>query len=175
MLGALLEHRVRDAGVVINDPEAVRILSGKKKGQRVRLDVGGKSGVIGAEPLGLEAELVSTSDGRFVLEDRHSHQAATGEQVDMGPCAVIQSEGVTILLTGRKTPPFDLGQWRSQGIHPERFFTINVKAAVAHRRAYDPIARASYTMDTPGPCEGDLRRLPYRHVSRPIYPLDENA
>jgi microcystin degradation protein MlrC len=175
VLRALLEHHVRDAGVIINDPEAVRLVSGKKRGEKVRLSVGGKSGAIGADPLELEGQLVSRSDGRFTLEDRHSHQAATGERVDMGPCAVLRSAGVTVLLTSRKTAPFDLAQWRSQGIDPEKLFAINVKAAVAHRQAYDPIARASYTLDTPGPCEGDLRRLPYRHVKRPIYPLDETA
>jgi len=58
----------------------------------------------------------------------------------MGPCAVIRAGGVTLLLTSRKTPPFDLGQYRSQGIDPEKFSFIGVKAAVAHRRAYDPIA-----------------------------------
>jgi microcystin degradation protein MlrC len=79
---------------------------------------------------------------------------------------------VQILLTSRKTPPFDLGQWRSQGIQPEGLFAINVKAAVAHRQAYNPIAKASYMVDTPGPCAENLRRLPYRHIRRPIYPLD---
>lgn len=67
----------------------------------------------------------------------------------------------------------DLAMWRSQGINPEDFFAINVKAAVAHRQAYDPIATASYTLNTPGPCATDLRLLPYRRLNRPVYPLDE--
>ena len=49
---------------------------------------------------------------------------------------------------------------------------IGVKAAAAHRQAYDPIASASYTVDTPGPCTENLKRLLYRRVKRPIYPLD---
>jgi microcystin degradation protein MlrC len=67
-----------------------------------------------------------------------------GINVDMGPCAVVRVEGVIILLTSRKTPSFDLGQLRSQGIEPTSLSVIGVKAAVAHRRAYDPIAVASY-------------------------------
>ncbi len=50
---------------------------------------------------------------------------------------------------------------------------IGVKAAVAHRRAYDPIAKPSYTVDTPGACSSNLRALPYRHIRRPVFPLDE--
>lgn len=78
-----------------------------------------------------------------------------------------------MLLTSRRAPPSDLAQWRSQGIDPEDLFVIAVKAATEHRRAYGPIARASYVLDLPGPCAENLRRLPFENVSRPIYPLDE--
>jgi len=47
-----------------------------------------------------------------------------------------------------------------------------VKAAVAHRRAYDPIAARMLWVDTPGPCTSNLRSLPYRRIHRPIFPLD---
>ncbi len=95
-----------------------------------------------------------------------------GSRIDMGPCAVVRHGGITLLLTSRKTPPFDLGQWRSQGVAPEQLGIINVKAAVAHRRAYDKIMRASYTVATPGPCSSQLTALPYRRIRRPIFPLD---
>jgi microcystin degradation protein MlrC len=85
----------------------------------------------------------------------------------------VRHAGIRILLTSRKTPPFDLGQWRSQGVNPEELSVIGVKAAVAHRRAYDPIAHASYTVDTPGPCSSNLRGFPFRHVRRPVFPLDD--
>jgi len=49
---------------------------------------------------------------------------------------------------------------------------VAVKAAVAHRQAYDPIATKSYVLNTPGPCTADLTTLPFKHVKRPIYPLD---
>ena len=95
--------------------------------------------------------------------------------IAMGPCAVVRSAGVTILLTSRKTPPFDLGQYRSQGIEPRDFALIGVKAAVAHRQAYDPIAKAEHFVDTPGPCSSNLRTFPYRRLRRPVYPLDPIA
>ena len=70
-----------------------------------------------------------------------------------------------ILLTSRKTPPFDLGQWRSQGIDPAQLKVIVVKAAVAHRQAYDPITARSITVDTPGPCRSDLTQFDYKHAT----------
>ncbi|HWE64823.1 MAG TPA: MlrC C-terminal domain-containing protein [Chloroflexota bacterium] len=173
VLAALLDHGVPNAGVVINDPIAVETLRAHDRGARLTISVGGRSGVVGAAPLTLAVELVSTSDGRFVLEDRHSHLASMyGERIDMGRCAVVRCADVQILLTSRRMPPFDLGQWRSQGIEPERLFAIGVKAAVAHRRAYDPIAAMSFLLESPGPCASDLRTLPFRQVRRPIFPLD---
>jgi microcystin degradation protein MlrC len=90
----------------------------------------------------------------------------------MGPSAVVRHRGITILLTSRRTPPNDLGQWRSMGVDPERLAIIAIKAGVAHRRAYDPIAAASFNVATPGPCASDPATLPYRRVRRPIFPLD---
>jgi microcystin degradation protein MlrC len=176
ILRALLRRRVENAGVIINDPATVDALDEVAIGSPARLMVGGKGSPLDEGPVEIEAMLVSRSDGRFTLEDRNSHLAAMqGVNVEMGSCAVIRVAGVTVLLTSRKTPPFDLGQWRSQGIEPSALSIIGVKAAVAHRRAYDPIAAASYWVRTPGPCASDLRALPYRRVRRPIFPLDEPA
>jgi microcystin degradation protein MlrC len=173
VLRTLVEHGVPEAGVIINDPQTVEILEDARSGEHRVVGIGGKSGEIVAEPLPLEVEIVSNSDGLFVPEDDRSLPAyVAGEQVDMGPCAVVRHGGVTILLTSRRTPPFDLAQWRSQGVDPEDLFVIVLKAAIEHRRAYDPIARASYTVDLPGPCAQNLRRLPFKRVSRPVYPLD---
>ncbi len=173
VLRGLLEHSVESAAVVINDPAAVAVLSSKRKGEFTTLSIGGKGSSLYQGPVGLNVELLSMSDGRFELEDIQSHLASMfGTHIDMGPCAVVRHKGICTLLTSRKTPPFDLGQLRSQGIEPAGLFVIGVKAAVAHRRAYDPIARASYTVDTPGPCSSNLKSFPYRKVHRPIYPLD---
>jgi len=50
---------------------------------------------------------------------------------------------------------------------------IGVKAAVAHRRAYDPIMGATFFVDTPGPCRSDLTSFPWKHLRRPVWPLDD--
>jgi microcystin degradation protein MlrC len=173
VLRALIEHQIDRAVVVINDPESVAMVSRLQPGAATRLKIGGKASQLGGQPLDLGVVLESTSDGRFELEDRNSHLASMcGVHINMGPCAVVRHAGIRILLTSRKTPPFDLGQLRSQGIIPEQQQVIGVKAAVAHRRAYDKIAKASYTVDTPGPCSSNLKLFPFQKLRRPIYPLD---
>lgn len=173
LLRALLEHPARSALVVLNDPAAVASLGGLALGEHRALALGGHGSRLDPGPVRLEVSLLSRSDGRFRLEDPQSHLASmTGMHVDMGHCAVVRSGAITLLLTSRKTPPFDLGQLRSQGLEPTSFDILAVKAAVAHRRAYDPIATAHYTVDTPGPCTTDLTRLPYARIRRPVFPLD---
>lgn len=175
ILRALLQHGAPNSGVILNDPESVARLAGLRPGATVTLALGGKGWRGDLGPVTLPLEFVSCSDGNFQLEDRNSHlAAATGIHVAMGPCATVRHRGITILLTSRKTPPFDLGQWRSQDIAPEAFDLIGVKAAVAHRRAYDPIAAGSFTVATRGPCASDLSALPYRRLRRPIFPLDSD-
>jgi microcystin degradation protein MlrC len=173
ILRAFLAHGLEGAAVVINDPASVGALAGTALGARASVAIGGWATPADPGPLTLDVELLGRSDGRFTLEDRNSHLASIqGIHADMGPCATVRVGGVTILLTSRKTPPFDLGQLRSQGIAPEALRFAGIKAAVAHRRAWEPIAAGSYRVRTPGACPSDLQRLTYRQIRRPIYPLD---
>ena len=173
VLRALIENDIPNSAVVINDPDSVSRLQSVGIGTRITLSVGGKGSRLTDGPLELETELSSRTDGKFDLEDRNSHLASmAGVHIDMGPCAVVRHQGIRILLTSRKTPPFDLGQFRSQNIVPEELSVIGIKAAVAHRRAYDRIAKHSYTVSTPGPCGSDLRTFPWNRIRRPVFPLD---
>jgi len=172
VMRALLKYDVAGAGVVIVDAAAVAALQSVAIGGRLTIDIGGKGSRLDPGPVRLEVELVSRSDGRFELEDLKSQIVVLGRIIDMGPAAVVRHRGLTILLTSVRLAPMDLGQWRSQGINPEDLTVIGIKAAVGHRRAYDKIAAASFTVSTSGPCTSDLSRLPYQRLRRPVFPLD---
>lgn len=174
LLRALISWRIPNCAVCIADAEAVAQAKSIPNGQRITLSIGGKGSRLDAGPLSLEVEVLSHSNGKFELEDKQSHLASMcGDSFEMGACAVVRHKEVTILLTSVKTPPFDLGQWHSQGLEPKSFAFIGVKAAVAHRRAYDPIAAKMLWVDTAGPCSSNLLGLPFKKIQRPIYPLDE--
>jgi microcystin degradation protein MlrC len=172
VMRALLKHDVPDAGLVITDAEAVAALKDVPIGGRKTLAVGGKGSRLDLGPVTLEVELVSRSGGSFDLEDIKSQMVVLGRTIHMGPSAVVRHKGLTILLISKRVAPMDLGMWRSQGIDPEKLAAIGIKAAVGHRRAYDPIAASSFTVATRGPCTSDLTRLPYKNIRRPVYPLD---
>lgn len=174
LLRALLKRPIFRSGLILNDPAAVQALQSISPGETISLQIGGRGSSLDPGPVDLCVTLQSRSDGCFELEDRLSHLASMhGAKITMGPCAVVRHGDITLLLTSKKTPPFDLAQWRSQGLDPRSFEVITIKGAVAHRRAYDPITASSFTVATPGPCSSDLRSLLYRKIRRPIYPLDQ--
>jgi microcystin degradation protein MlrC len=173
VMRALLKYDVQGAGVALADPQSVAALQNIPIGGKVTLPIGGKGSPLDPGPVTLEVELISRSDGVFELEDKNSHLVGSlGKIIHMGPCAVVKHKGLTILLTSKALPPFDLGQWRSQGINPEDLSMIGVKAAVGHRVAYGKIAAGEYTVSTSGPCTSDITRLPYTKLRRPVFPLD---
>ena len=169
LLRAMIENKLESAAVCICDPAAVIQLSTIEPGGPIKLEIGGKGSRFDEGPLSLEAELLSRSDGHFELEDKRSHLASmSGDRFEMGPCAVVRCGGITILLTTERTPPFDLGQWRSQGIDPADLKYIGITAAVAHRQGYAPITAREIAVDTPGPCSSDLSQFDFRHCKSSV-------
>ena len=136
VLHSLVKERLGDAVVIICDPAAVAQLREQHPGDAdVALTIG--RGPL-EEPL--PVRLLSESDGGFALENPLSPLAAMvgAKSVEMGPCAVVlhAASGVRILLTSLKTPPFDLGVLRSQGIQPEQCDVIGTDTSIIERRPH---------------------------------------
>lgn len=173
-LQAMLTLEVEEGTIVLTDPEAVTLCWAAGQGSELTLAVGGKTDQWHGKPLTVTGIIRTLSSGTFECELPDNHFAAFyGHTIQMGRTAWLRSGGVNIILTERKTPPFDLAQLRGVGIIPERQKMIVVKSAVAYRAAYLPIAAGVIEMDTAGLCTANLSRFPYRHLRRPIFPLDE--
>ncbi|WP_306118953.1 MULTISPECIES: M81 family metallopeptidase [unclassified Roseitalea] len=149
----------------IKDPEAVAACRKAGTGGILTVPIGGKTDGHHGRPIAFAGRVRHLSDGVFELENPNSHMASMGGTlIRMGDCAVIENDQATILLTSKKTAPMDLGHLHSQCIRPEDAAYVIVKAAVSHKDAYDPIARASFYVDSPGLCTSNLARLPYRNL-----------
>jgi microcystin degradation protein MlrC len=164
---------VQEGAIVLADPEAVAFCWAAGEGAEVMLAVGGKADRWHGEPVTVTGIVRALSAGIFECELPDNHFASFfGQTIHMGRTAWLRMAGVNIILTERKTPPFDLAQLRGVGVIPEQQKMIVVKSAVAYRAAYLPIAAGVIEMDTPGLCSANLGRFPYRHLQRPIFPLD---
>jgi microcystin degradation protein MlrC len=157
-----------EATIVVADPEAVRVAFAAGVDGSFRATVGGKTDRLHGEPVQVDGRVRLLCDGRWV----HEGPENAGVPVEMGPTAVVRAGGVNLVLTSVKAMPGDLQQLKSVGIDPARQKILVVKAAVRWRGGYQPITRHAIHVDTPGLGSVDLRRFDYRHLRRPIYPLD---
>jgi microcystin degradation protein MlrC len=168
LLAELLAQGAQEATVVIADAEAARAAFVAGVGARVHVAVGGKTDDLHGDPVEVEGRVRLLCDGHWV----HEGPENAGVPVDMGPTAVLRCGGVTLALTSHKSMPGDQQQLKSIGIDPIRQHIIVVKAAVRWRGGFGPIATHAVYADTPGLGSVDLRRFPYQHIRRPIFPLD---
>jgi microcystin degradation protein MlrC len=91
----------------------------------------------------------------------------------MGLTAVVELSGNNlIVLNSLRHPPFSLGQLTCLGIQPQSQRLLVVKAAIAYKAAYVPVAGTIIEVDTPGLTTVNPERIPYRHIRRPLYPLE---
>jgi microcystin degradation protein MlrC len=174
-LRAMLAGDVQEGAVVLADREAVAACWDAGVGAEVTLRTGGKTDQWHGEPVEITGAVRALSEGTFACELPDNHFASFyGNTIRMGRTAWLRCAGVNVVLTERKTPPFDLAQLRGVGLIPEQQKMIAVKSAVAYRAAYLPIAAGVIEMDTAGLCSANLARFPYRHLRRPVFPLDDD-
>jgi len=169
ILRELVAQKAQGAVVILADAQAVAQALEAGVGQEVTLDVGGKSDSYHGEPIRLTGRVKLISDGIFVNRG-HMRDGITE---NMGRTVVLESDGIKLVLTEIKMPPWNLEQLRSIGITPERVKIIVLKSAVAFRAAYEPIAQEIIEVNSPGLSSLDLSQFHYKNIRRPIFPLDE--
>ena len=151
-------------------PAAVATARAAGLGEAFEATVGGAVDQLHGDPVQVRGVVQSLHDGKWVeTEARHGGR----RENDQGPTAVIDlGNGNTLVLNSLRTPPFSLGQFTSLGIDPKQSRIIVVKAAVAYKAAYEPIAGEIIPVDTPGLTAINPARFTYRRIKRPMFPLD---
>ncbi len=169
LLRFLLTHRVTDAALaLVRDPEVVDHCRRAGIGATVEVLLGGKTDDLHGPPLLVRGTVRLLSDGRYV----NAGPMHTGVTVDLGRTAVLRVEGIDVLVTERAESPIDLNVFRSHGIEPTERRVLALKGKGHFRAAFEPIAERIVLVEGPGITGSDLRRLPFRHIRRPIWPLD---
>ena len=155
--------------VVLWDPESVQTCIKTGVGNEVSLRVGGKTDDLHGHPVSIQGKVRLIHDGHYIeTEPRHGGQ----RHHNQGLTAVVEVNDSLVVLTSHRQTPFSLQQLLSLGIDPKRMNIIVVKAAIAYRAAYEPIAGEIIEVDTPGLTAVNPLHFSYRNVRRPLFPLD---
>lgn len=157
--------------IVIRDEEAAAAAHRLGVGAVYDDYIGGKSDRLHGEPVPIKGVIRTLFDGKYT----HIGSYMTGQLADMGKTAVIEAGLLTVILTEKRTAPWDPGHVRSVGLRAEDYHVIVVKSAVAWKTAFSSISKAVLPVDTPGCCSSNLSHFQYKQLKRPIFPLDSST
>jgi microcystin degradation protein MlrC len=155
-LERLLAKRVPDAVVAsIADADAVTTCYAAGVGAEVDVSLGGKLDTVHAKPLRVQGTV------RFL---DNAPDAAQRQ-------AVLQVDGVQVILTERRTPFHYIREFQRLGIEPleHKIVVIKIGYLEPDLKAAAPLALLALS---PGAVDQAIERLPFERIARPIYPLD---
>ncbi|MCW4050234.1 MAG: M81 family metallopeptidase [Candidatus Bathyarchaeota archaeon] len=169
ILRELLKKGAKNVGIAcIKDPEAVqRAIEAGVKGT-ITMKIGAKTDDFHGEPLEVTGVVRTITDGRFI------HKAmAIGVPADVGRTAVIDVNGIEIILTERSHAPNDPEVYRRNGIEPTDKKILVLKSRGHFRAAYEPFSKMVLEVDAPGLTTPNLEWFTYQNIPRPIWPFDQ--
>jgi microcystin degradation protein MlrC len=168
ILRRLIERDVRDAAVgPLWDPMAVRLCFMAGEGARLALRFGGKTAPTSGQPIDA---LVTVK--RLV---RDASQTFVNAQVPLGDSATISLGAIDVVLITLRSQAMGTDLFTGMGVPLAGKEIVVVKSTNHFYAAFAPHASRVLYCDSGGPIPRDHRRVPYKRVQRPIWPLDENV
>lgn len=166
ILRRLIERRVENAGLAaIWDPIAVRLCFEAGEGNELSLRIGGKTGPMSGAPVDVTASVIGLK--------RDNPQYYGSRRGSLGDCAAVRMDGLDVVLVSKRASTVTPELFRSVGIDPLAKKILISKSARPLMVADRSIARKMIYVDSGGLQSVDYRKIPYKRVNRPIWPLDE--
>ncbi|WP_254684798.1 MlrC C-terminal domain-containing protein [Sulfitobacter sp. JL08] len=170
-MNALLKADVSDAcfGSLV-DPQAAMILQSQTVGSTVTLAIGGRTAPeFGGGPLNVTGTLKWRGNGDVT----GSGPILGGLHRSFGATAVLNVQGIDILIVSIAHQMLDLRQFETFGIMPADYRVVALKSMQHFRAAFAPIAGRIIVCDSGALCTMDYAKMPYVNVPRPMHPLDQ--
>lgn len=169
VLRVFVERDLPDALVLyMVDPGVARQAHAAGAGQRLRVELGGKSHPFQGPPVPLDVEIVALSEGKFTY-DGPMYAGLTG---DLGTSAWLRHRGVNIVVVSGRMQPLDQAFARSLGIDCSKMRYIAVKSAVHFRSGFEKLGGSIFNIGAAAVHSHHFERLTYKR-RRPMYPIED--
>jgi len=89
----------------------------------------------------------------------------------MNRIAVVDMQGIQVIITERRTPFHHLADFLNLDIDPRRHKLVVVKIGYLEPELKAFAAKALLAL-SPGAVNQDITSLPFRRIQRPMYPFD---
>ena len=179
VLESLLRCGAQACALTIRDAEVVRAGLEAGVGAELNITVGGKIDQRFYQPLKVTGQVKSIDDGRYMIcGPTHGGwgrevNTETFSEANVGKRVVLRvGNKIDVIFSQRRTGK-DRDFFKSAGILLEEKQILVVKSNQAHRASFDPVVAGTIELATPGVSTVDYASLPYRHLRRPIWPIDE--
>jgi microcystin degradation protein MlrC len=152
---------------VFYDPEAARACIEAGVGATVELDVGASTGWRDGGKLQVKGRVLWAGEGRYI----GTGPMRRNLEVDHGPTAVIDADGVWLQFTTYKASLIDEDPIIQFGRRAQNFDIIVTKSKTHFRAVYEEVGEEIVIVDAPGQCPADTTVFDYRNVPGDLYPL----
>ena len=170
LLAAGAERDGRLTYLTMCDAAAARQCAAAGVGATLRLSLGHAVSKTGA-PVAVDARVLSLNEGSFIMLDA----GASGTRTHFGLTAVVAVQSLRIAIRSRPSFEWDTGTYTAFGLRLEEARLVFVKSPSHFKVAFAPRASRILLADTSGPTCPNMRRLEFTQVTRPLFPLDEDA
>ena len=158
LLAELVRQKAKGAVFcLINDADNAAACHAAGEGATLPLSLGGKSDGM---PFDCTARVVKLTDGRFTL----TGPMGAGNPGNLGPCALVDIDGVRVMVVSHKMQALDQAILRHVGVEPAECSILALKSSVHFRADYGPIAEQIIVAIAPGPVVADPAILNFRYV-----------
>jgi microcystin degradation protein MlrC len=158
LLAELVRQQAKGAVLcLINDAASVASCVAAGEGSVLSLSLGGKSDGM---PFDCEARVLKLTDGRFTM----TGPMGAGNPGNLGDCALIDIDGVRVMVVSHKVQALDQAILRHVGIEPSECPILVLKSSVHFRADFGPIAEKIIVGVAPGPVLADPAVLNFRYV-----------
>jgi len=154
------------------DAQAAALAIKAGLGAEISATVGGRSSQRSGGPVALRGKVLSAGEKSY----RGTGAVRKGNLVNLGPSAVIDADGVAIIVTSINNTAIDLDPFTQFDMRFEDFDIVVLRSKTHFRAAYEPVSEEIIIVDTPDWGPADLTTLPYRHVPvEKIFPFTDRS
>lgn len=164
LLAALLDQKASNAALgMLWDPVAASLAIKAGVGARLKLRIGGKTSPASGPPLDVDANVLACRTD--------ATQNAQGAVSPLGPSALVQVEGVKIVLNSIRDQVFDPACFEAFGVDPRTCDIVVVKGQQHFHALFSPFMAAVLYATPPGTVDTGYETMSFERIPSPMYPI----
>lgn len=165
VLRRLLERKISNAALgPLWDPVAVKIALDAGVGATLMMRIGGKTSPLSGDPVDVLCKVVA-------LKEDMTMTGLSGGQTSLGDCALVQAEGIDIVLNSTRAQAMNIDLFTQLGCALTDKKIVVVKSAQHFYASFSKIAKAVIYVGGRGAATPDWHTFTYQKVRMPRWPL----